>query len=171
MQRELAYRSGYVLQLPGYALVISYLYLKDFLPEPNQMLISAYLFLALGVLISGVFLKVRSLIVRPFILAASLTGLVILIAGIAQGSEWTMTLGLAFSLAGAAGLAAKEANCFNLMEGWLLLPAYLSLAGVSVWSQWGGQPILTDKLIWIACFVLCLSLTLRKLAKPVPRTA
>lgn len=169
MQRELAYRSGFVLQTPGYALAICYLYWRSALESPEVVLGAAYVFLTLGVLLSATLLRMRKKPVQLFVATTAVAGGLIEAAGLVLGVPALVVGGLAVVLIAAAGLAGREANCFALSEGWLLIPAYVVLASSVLWGEYAGQQLIAAKLLWIAVFLLFFSFTIRKLGQPLGR--
>jgi uncharacterized integral membrane protein len=156
--RDIAYRTGLVLQVLG-AAVLAVLY-----PLESPFYTIGIMLFEAGVLLSGIFLLVWMSAVKKFILASVLTGLALQVAGFyaqEQNAGLMILAGIGLVCAGAAGMVGKEAYCFGYREGWLLM-----LVGFPVMvlvNLLGKENHVVNSIGFSIVFLLLLSLTGKKL--------
>ncbi|MFA5353413.1 MAG: DUF2301 domain-containing membrane protein [Thermodesulfovibrionales bacterium] len=121
---DITYRTGYVLQSLG---AVGFAVL--FGMGSALQVIPLALFDA-GIALSSLYLLVWKAEIKRFILSMTFGGIALQIISLFVQShdgffgEKIFLLGLAFTLAGGAGLVGKEAFCFRFNEGWALLAIY-----------------------------------------------
>ncbi|MBE0467806.1 MAG: hypothetical protein IBX71_11375 [Candidatus Desulforudis sp.] len=162
---EFAYRTGFALQTLGYLMLL--------ISQGPLWCATGYTLLNAGVLLSGWLLQVYMSEIRTFVLVAAITGCLLQLTGIfgvlIVGAIWDIKylipIGLGFVLAGALGIAGKEAFCYRLREGWYLMPVLpLMIAAFLVQYATGFAP--ASQVLIAAAFGLQLSFTVRKFKMP-----
>ena len=157
-RRDIAYRTGLVLQVLGAALLAVLYPLESPFYTIGIMLFEA------GVLLSGIFLLVWMSVVKKLILGSILMGLALQIAGFyvqEQNAGLMILAGIGLVCVGAAGMVGKEAYCFGYREGWLLMMVgfpVMVLANLA-----GKENRIFNSIGFSALFLLPLSLTGKKL--------
>jgi len=157
-RRDIAYRTGLVLQVLGAALLAVLYPLESPFYTIGIMLFEA------GVLLSGIFLLVWMSVVKKLILGSILMGLALQIAGFyvqEQNAGLMILAGIGLVCVGAAGMVGKEAYCFGYREGWLLMMVgfpVMVLANLA-----GKENRIFNSIGFSALFLLLLSLTGKKL--------
>ncbi|NTU43690.1 MAG: hypothetical protein HGA78_11725 [Nitrospirales bacterium] len=121
---DITYRTGYVLQSLG-ALGFAVLFGMG-----SALQVIPFALFEAGIALSSLFLLVWRAEIKRFILTMTFGGIGLQLLSLFLQSqdaflgEKVFLLGLAFTLAGGAGLVGKEAFCFRFNEGWALLAIY-----------------------------------------------
>lgn len=166
---EFLYRTGFGMQALGLAALLF---------SQNPLWCAAgYTLINFGVLLSGWLLQVYIREIRVFILAVTVIGCLIQVAGIAGVAtvmlatgelspiKYLIPIGLGFVFAGACGIAGKEAFCYRFQEGWYLMPV-LALVIIAFLVQYATGFTLASQVTLAVALALQLSLTVRKFRLP-----
>jgi uncharacterized integral membrane protein len=157
-RHDISYRTGFVIQMLGSAL-LAVLY-----PLESPFYTVGIMVFEIGVLLSSVYLLVRRRSIKKFIVASVMLGLVLQVAGSItlpeQYAGLALIAGIGLVCAGAGGMAGKEAYCFGYREGWLLMPLFLVMVLVNLL---GKENHILNSLGFSVIFLLLLSLTGKKL--------
>jgi uncharacterized integral membrane protein len=160
---EFIYRSGFTLQTLGFlALALS----TDAAKLDPVASIAGYVLIDIGVLLSGWLLQVYMREVRLIILISALVGVATQMLGVAIRIGYLIPFGLGVTFIGSAGLGGKEAYCFQLNEGWYLMPALGLLALSLIVQQTVGHPLFISKVMLIIVLAIQSSFTIRKYRMP-----
>lgn len=163
------YRFGYILQIFGILLdLFSMAQYAVNIPLIAPLNLGLWLFTA-GVLLSAWFLLVWDIRVKIITVSAAWFGLSVWATGyLLQSPEYSIIWPFGFGLVGisAAGLTGKEAYCFQITEGWLLLGLYPIITFLWFIVSLGymtAQPIFVVlKGVWL---LLMISFTVKKMQK------
>jgi len=157
-RHDISYRTGFVIQMLGSAL-LAVLY-----PLESPFYTVGIMVFEIGVLLSSAYLLVRRRSIKKFIVASVMLGLVLQVAGSItlpeQYAGLALIAGIGLVCAGAGGMAAKEAYCFGYREGWLLMLLFPIMALVNLL---GKENHIFNSLGFSVIFLLLLSLTGKKL--------
>lgn len=122
----------------------------------------------LGALIAGFNLIVWITWVKKIILGAIITGLFVQVIGLyfvaAENALTVALLGIGLVCFGTAGIAGKEAYCFALREGWVLMWLYPLVA---LMNLLGKMPRMFNAIMFSLHFLLLVSLVSRKMKQPL----
>ena len=157
-RHDISYRTGFVIQMLGSAL-LAVLY-----PLESPFYTVGIMVFEIGVLLSSVYLLVRRRSIKKFIVASVMLGLVLQVAGSItlpeQYAGLALIAGIGLVCAGAGGMAAKEAYCFGYREGWLLMLLFPAMVLVNLL---GKENRVFNSLGFSILFLLLLSLAGKKL--------
>ncbi len=162
-RHNVSYRTGLVVQVLGTA-VLAVLY-----PLQSPFYTVGIMLFDAGVLLSAVYLLVRTSWVRRVILGLAIIGIGLQIGGFYLPEEHVgraLLAGIGFVCAGAAGIAGTEAYCFGYPEGWLLMLfgfPFMMLANLL-----GKEDRILNSLGFSVLFLLLLSFTGKKVRQQLP---
>ncbi|MDH4161096.1 MAG: DUF2301 domain-containing membrane protein [Nitrospirota bacterium] len=161
-KNAIAYRTGLVLQAVG-AGILAVLY-----PISHPFYTIGIMIFELGALIAGFNLIVWITWVKKIILGAIITGLFVQVIGLyfvaAENALTVALLGIGLVCFGTAGIAGKEAYCFALREGWVLMWLYPLVA---LMNLLGKMPRMFNAIMFSLHFLLLVSLVSRKMKQPL----
>lgn len=158
---DISYRSGMIVQVFGLCL-LAVLY-----PLANPFYTLGIMLFEAGVLLSALFLLVWAGWIKKIVLGSVLIGIPLQVAGNFTQPEYAvpiMILGLGLVCVGAAGMAGKEAYCFALREGWILMWMYPVVILINLIAA--GHRVV-NSLAFSSLFLLMLSLMGRKMNQPL----
>ena len=164
-RHDISYRTGLVMQVLGMAL-LAVLY-----PLESPFYTVGIMLFDLGVLLSAVYLLVGMSWIRKIILWSVATGIALQVAGFYAPEHYAGSIiigGICMVIAGAAGMAGKEAYCFRYREGWLLMLFGFPIMGLA--NLLAKENRVFNSFGFSVLFLLLLFLTGKKLKQPLLST-
>ena len=160
-RHDLSYRAGFVMQVLGMG-ILAVLY-----PLDSPFYTIGIMLFEAGVLLAAVYLLVWMTWIRKVILGAIVAGIALQVAGFYAPEQYAGSViiaGIGLVCAGAAGLAGKEAYCFQYCEGRMLMWLYpIVIVANLVWNV----SLAVNAIAFSALFILNLFLTGKKLKQPI----
>src|SRR3990170_2522118 len=120
-RHDISYRAGFVMQVLGMG-ILAVLY-----PLDSPFYTIGIMLFEAGALLAAVYLLVWMTWIKKVILGSIVTGIALQAAGFYAPEQYAGSIiiaGIGLVCAGAAGLAGKEAYCFQYCEGRMLMWLY-----------------------------------------------
>ncbi len=160
-RHDISYRTGFVTQALGMG-ILAVLY-----PLESPFYTVGIMLFEAGTVLAAVYLLIWITWIKKIILGSIVAGIALQVAGFYSPEQYAGSMiiaGIGLVCAGAAGMAGKEAYCFEYREGWMLMWVYpgIILANL-VWNV----SLAVNALAFSALFILNLFLTGKKLRQPL----
>jgi uncharacterized integral membrane protein len=163
-RHDISYRAGFVMQVLGMG-ILAVLY-----PLDSPFYTIGIMLFEAGALLAAVYLLVWMTWIKKVILGSIITGIALQVAGFYAPEQYAgsiIIVGIGLVCAGAAGMAGKEAYCFQYREGRMLVWLYpIVILANLVWNV----GLVLNTLTFSALFLLNLFLTGKKLKQPLLAT-
>ena len=160
-RHDISYRAGFVMQVLGMG-ILAVLY-----PLDSPFYTIGIMLFEAGALLAAVYLLVWMTWIKKVILGSIVTGIALQAAGFYAPEQYAGSIiiaGIGLVCAGAAGLAGKEAYCFQYREGRMLMWLYPIVILANLFLKAG---LVFNTLGFSALFILNLFLTGKKLKQPI----
>jgi uncharacterized integral membrane protein len=160
-RHDLSYRAGFVMQVLGMG-ILAVLY-----PLDSPFYTIGIMLFEAGALLAAVYLLVWMTWIKKVILGSIVAGIALQVAGFYAPEQYAGSIiiaGIGLVCAGAAGLAGKEAYCFQYREGRILMWLYPIVILANLFMNVG---LVLNTLAFSALFILNLFLTGKKLKQPL----